>query len=165
MPKLKDGGWCHLHHSHNVALNKMVAGRLLLYNKELSFLERFDVQTDRLDGYFVILNRTKQRIKKANWIKKMLVIGGKIVPDGKLPEALYAETLNEFFSKLQSSKEVYDVNLNGEKITGRTFSFSDLDVIIETSSNNKITGKTKVDLTDIVCLEFRIQKLRKLTKQ
>jgi hypothetical protein len=159
---LANGGWCQLHHSNNVALINVVGGRLLSYNKELSFIERFDLQTDKLDGYFVILNETKQRLKKANWIKKILTIGGKTIHDSKFPETLNADTLHEFLFKLKTSQEIYNIRLIDGEATGRTLDFSDSELTLEIISTNKISENMRIHFADIVCFELRIQKLKQL---
>lgn len=159
-----NGGWCQLHHSNEIALINVVGGRLLSYNKELSFIEKFDLQTDKLDGFFVVLNESKQRLKKANWIKKILTIGGKTIHDGKFPEALHADTLPEFLFKLKTSQEIYNIRLIDGEVTGRALDFSDSGLTLEIISTNKISENMKIRFADIICFELRIQKLKQLAR-
>lgn len=161
---LANGGWCQLHHSNKVALINVVGGRLLSYTKELSFIEKFDLQTEKLDGYFVMINETRQRIKKATWIKKILTIGGKTIHGSKLPDILYADTLREFLFKLKSSHEIYNIKLIGGEVTGKTIDFSDSELTLEIISSNKISEKMRINFTDIVCFELRIMKLKQLIR-
>ena len=157
---LANGGWCQLHHSNKIALINVVGGRLLFYNEELLFLEKFDLHTNTLNGYFVILTKTKQRLEKATWIKKILTTGGKIIHDSKMPEAIYAETLHGFLHKLKSSKELHTLKLIDSEVTGRISEFSDSEVTIEILSLVQIPEKIKIHFSNIVCFELRTQKIK-----
>lgn len=162
---LANGGWCQLQYSNNVALIDVIGGRLLFYNEELSLIERFDLRMETLDGYFVILNETRQRLKKASWIKRILTIGGKTIGDSTLPATLHAESLHDLLYKLKSSREIYIVRFTGGEVTGRTLDFSDSALTLDTISADNASEKVSIDFSDILCLEFKIQKLNHTVKR
>ena len=155
-----NGGWCQLHHSNKVALINVVGGRLLFYNEELSFIEKFNLNTDTLNGYFVVLNKTKQRLKKATWIKKILTIAGKIIHESKIPEPIYAETLHDFLHKLKSSKEVHTLRLIDGEVTSRITNFSDSDLTVEILSSVQIPERMKIHFSNVVCIELRTLEIK-----
>ncbi len=157
---LANGGWCQLHHSNKVALINIVGGRLLFYNDEISIIEKFDLHIDKLNGYFVVLNKTKQRLKKATWIKQILTIGGKTIRDGNIPKGLYAETLHDFLHELKTSREQHTLRLVDAEVNCRISDFSDSDLTIEVLSTLPGPAKMKIDFSDIICFELRTQKTK-----
>jgi hypothetical protein len=155
------GGWCQLHQSINTALIDTIVGCLISYTTELSFIEKFNISTNELDGYLVIFNNTRQRLKKAQWIKKNLTIGGKTIPDTVLPESLIAEKVPDLMQKLQLSQETLFVRLHERVINGSIREFTDTDFSIEpTSAYCNVEDCKKISYSDIICLELRTRKIQ-----
>jgi hypothetical protein len=130
-------------------------GRLLFYNTELSFIEKFDLDTDSLKGYIVVLNKTKQRLIKAYWIKQILRIKRRPINDDRVPSTIFAETVTDFLQKLISSKELLLLRFLDGKEKGFVSDFSELDLTIDIFSSGKDTKQITVLFSQIICLELR----------
>jgi hypothetical protein len=130
-------------------------GRLLFYNTELSFIEKFDLDTDSLKGYIVVLNKTKQRLTKAYWIKQILNIKRRPINDDSIPSTIFAETVSDFLQKLISSKELLLLRFLDGKEKGFVSDFSELDLTIDIFSSGKDTKQITVLFSQIICLELR----------
>lgn len=155
----QNGGWCHLHHPNDVALIHVLGGRLLLHNEELAYIEKFDLSTDLLKGYIVVINKTKQTLKKANWIKKILTIGGKNIMDGSLPEEISARGLHDFLLKIRYLKELIIVRLKDKEVTCYVFEFSYWNLIVDILSLDDFAQQLTIEYSDIVCIELRTTKI------
>jgi hypothetical protein len=131
-------------------------GRLLFYNSELSFIEKFDLHTDSLNGYIVVLNKTKQRLIKAYWIKQILRIKRRSIDDDSIPSTIFAETVTNFLQKLVSSKELLLLRyLDGGRVKGFVSDFSELDLTIDIFSPEEDTKQITVLFSHIISLELR----------
>jgi hypothetical protein len=153
----RNGGWCQLYRMN------FYGGRLLFYNNELSFIEKFDLATDSLKGYVVVLNNTKQRLIKAYWIKKILRIKRKSINDGSIPSTIFAETVTDFLQKLISSKELLLLRFLEGTVKGFVSNFSELDLTISIFSSEEDTKQITVLFSQIICLELGTPIINKLS--
>ena len=145
----RNGGWCQLY-----SMN-FYGGRLLFYNSELSFIEKFDLYTDSLEGYIVVLNKTKQRLTKAYWIKQILRIKRRSINDDSIPSTIFAETVTNFLQKLVSSKELLLLRFLDGRVKGFVSDFSELDLTIGIFSPEEDTKQITVLFSHIISLELR----------
>ena len=153
-----------MHQPRNFSFAKNVGGRLIYINDELALLEKYDNNFTSLDGYYVILKKEIQNLVFANWIKRMLTIGGKEVPAIDLPLSLKAENLNEFLSNLKSSKELFILKLNEGALVSRIVDFSNTGLTVGLLSDNGVSEKMNFLFADIVCFELRVQGLKQIVR-
>ncbi len=159
-----NGGWCQLHQPRDFSFANNVGGRLIYINDELALLEKYDDNFTSLDGYYVILKKEIQNLVFANWIKRMLTIGGKEVSAIDLPLSLKAENLYEFLYNLKSSKELFILKLNEGVFAGRIVEFSNNGLTLDILSANGVSEKKNLLLADIVCFELRVQGLKQIVR-
>jgi hypothetical protein len=161
---LSNGGWCQLHQPRDFSFANNVGGRLIYINDELALLEKYDNNFTSLDGYYVILKKEIENLVFANWIKRMLTIGGKEVPAIDLPLSLKAENLNEFLSNLKSSKELFILKLNEGAFVSRIVDFSNTGLTLDVLSDNRVSEKKNFLFADIICFELRVQGLKQIVR-
>jgi hypothetical protein len=109
-----------------------------------------------LNGYIVVLNKTKQRLIKAYWIKQILRIKRRSIDDDSIPSTIFAETVTNFLQKLVSSKELLLLRyLDGGRVKGFVSDFSELDLTIDIFSPEEDTKQITVLFSHIISLELR----------
>ncbi len=153
----RNGGWCQLYRMN------FYGGRLIFYNDELSFIEKYDLATDSLKGYVVVLNNTKQRLIKAYWIKQILRIKRRSINDNSIPSTIFAEKVTDFLQKLISSKELLLLRFLDGTVKGFVSDFSELDLTIDIFSSEEDTKQITVLFSQIICLELRTSIINNLS--
>ena len=160
-----NGGWCELHYPKNKSLAESLYARLVLVMPDFLLLEKFDLASDKLSGHLAVLTNTRQRLKKANFVKQILKIGGKSLPDQRFSVFQNIDSLQNLFKIIQERKEPVLINQFNKSDLATILSSDSQKIICLPFNSNDLATSFEVQLTEISSLEMQtVDLLTKITQ-
>jgi len=152
---IASGGWCQLHYPKDKSLSESLYARLVFVRSEFLVLEKFNLTSDKLSGYLVVLTNTRQRLKKASLVKQILKIGGKPLPDPKLSVFQNVDSLKALLELLQHLKEPIIINQFDRADLTNILEFDSQKIICRPFISNDPKTSFEVMLKEIASLEMQ----------
>src|SRR5215203_4337446 len=109
----KSGGWCEVSFHPKWAKIDRPLGRIAFYAKDFVVIQRFNIKGEFWDGFLIIHQEWVSKIKKANWIKRYLSVGGAVIENIHCPEILQKHTWYDTMESCRTSRE--PINLVSEE--------------------------------------------------
>lgn len=162
---IANGGWCEISIKNDSQLSKQLLGRISLNTTDYLVVDRFNLALEAFDGFYLIFKPNIKKLKKGNWVKRYLSVGGNVIENIEVPKQFVGANWFELLGNLQHSKELVKFKLLSIEVFGYTCDYSPGEFQSITALLLEDNTKKEIAQSDLACIEVRTIELRKLRKK
>ena len=162
---INSGGWCEFEFKPNPAISDKNLGRLIYKGSDFLVIQRFNINGEFWDGFFIVLKENHIRIKKAYWVKKYLSIGGNMIEEASIPGELTYQAWIEVIDNLKETKTPIKFQLDMKEGYGIIASLNQTTITIKHIELQILNELTVIQIQSLKYIEVNTKKIKEINKK